>query len=75
MRGCFMGCQVLETKFRSMITGMRTRRCGHCKTLAPAYEKVGKAFKDDPTVIVAKMDATANDIPDTKKYPVRSAGI
>lgn len=46
-------------------------RCGHCKKLTPIYEKVGEAFKDDPTVVIAKMDATANDINDTKKYPVR----
>ncbi len=48
------------------------RRCGHCKKLTPIYEKVGAAFKDDPTVVVAKMDATANDINDTKKFPVRA---
>ncbi len=47
-------------------------RCGHCKKLTPIYEKVGEAFKDDPTVVVAKMDATANDINDTKKFPVRA---
>lgn len=50
-------------------------RCGHCKSLAPAYEKVGEAFKDDPTVVVAKMDATANDIKDSKKFPVRSTSF
>ena len=46
-------------------------RCGHCKKLTPIFEKVGEAFKDDPTVVIAKMDATANDINDTKKFPVR----
>eukprot|EP00884_Botryococcus_braunii_P003077 jgi/Botrbrau1/12770/Bobra.0238s0009.1 len=44
--------------------------CGHCKSLAPIYEKVGEAFEDDDTVIVAKMDATANDVPD-KRFEVR----
>ena len=24
--------------------------CGHCKTLAPIYEKVGTAFKNDKNV-------------------------
>lgn len=54
---------------------MHVCRCGHCKTLAPIYEKVGAVFKDDATVVVAKMDATANDIPDTKKYEVRKVRV
>ena len=24
------------------------RRCGHCKQLAPVYEELGRAFKNDP---------------------------
>ncbi|KAK9797095.1 hypothetical protein WJX73_009781 [Symbiochloris irregularis] len=43
--------------------------CGHCKQLVPVYEKVGKAFQKNKTVTIAKMDATANDVP--KKYEVR----
>ncbi|KAL9975850.1 hypothetical protein ACROYT_G013059 [Oculina patagonica] len=31
--------------------------CGHCKDLAPVYEKVGNAFKNEPNCIVAKVDA------------------
>lgn len=33
--------------------------CGHCKSLAPVYEKVGQAFKSDPDCVVAKVDADA----------------
>ena len=38
--------------------------CGHCKKLAPAYEEVANALKDEDVAIV-KMDATANDVPST----------
>jgi protein disulfide-isomerase A1 len=38
--------------------------CGHCKKLAPEYEKVGEAFKDQPSVVIAKIDATENDTPE-----------
>jgi len=31
--------------------------CGHCKQLAPIYDKVGNAFNNDDNVIVAKLDA------------------
>jgi len=41
--------------------------CGHCKALAPKYEDLASLynkseFKDK--VVIAKVDATANDVPD-----------
>jgi len=37
--------------------------CGHCKTLAPDYEKVANIFASESDVVIAKLDATA----ETKK--------
>ncbi|KAK6150784.1 hypothetical protein DH2020_015716 [Rehmannia glutinosa] len=37
--------------------------CGHCKQLAPILDEVAISFKNDPDVIIAKFDATANDVP------------
>jgi protein disulfide-isomerase-like protein len=31
--------------------------CGHCKTLAPIYEKIGSTYKSEKGIVVAKMDA------------------
>lgn len=31
--------------------------CGHCKSLAPIYEKVATAFANEPDVVIAKIDA------------------
>lgn len=31
--------------------------CGHCKNLAPTYEKVAEAFQSEPNCVVAKVDA------------------
>eukprot|EP01025_Chloroclados_australasicus_P015618 TRINITY_DN17526_c2_g1_i1.p2 TRINITY_DN17526_c2_g1~~TRINITY_DN17526_c2_g1_i1.p2 ORF type:complete len:526 (-),score=129.89 TRINITY_DN17526_c2_g1_i1:446-2023(-) len=35
--------------------------CGHCKKLAPIYSKLGKRFQKVDSVVIAKMDATANE--------------
>jgi len=44
--------------------------CGHCKTLAPKYEELGKALADSPSIVIAKVDATANDTPaDISGFP------
>jgi len=44
--------------------------CGHCKTLAPKYEELGKSFSDFPSIVIAKVDATANDTPaDISGFP------
>jgi len=44
--------------------------CGHCKRLAPEYEKVGEAFSDVESVVIAKADATENDFPeDIQGFP------
>jgi len=37
--------------------------CGHCKSLAPKYEELGKMFADEPSIVIAKLDATENDTP------------
>ncbi|KAJ9369986.1 hypothetical protein DTO282E5_5326 [Paecilomyces variotii] len=42
--------------------------CGHCKALAPKYEELGQLYAGNPDladkVTIAKIDATANDIPE-----------
>lgn len=37
--------------------------CGHCKKMEPDYVALGKKYKGEKNLVIAKMDATANDVP------------
>jgi protein disulfide-isomerase A1 len=37
--------------------------CGHCKKLAPVWEKLGESSVLSPDIVIAKMDLTLNDMP------------
>uniref|UniRef100_A0AAR2J850 Thioredoxin domain-containing protein n=1 Tax=Pygocentrus nattereri TaxID=42514 RepID=A0AAR2J850_PYGNA len=46
--------------------------CGHCKKLEPKYTELGQELSGDPSIVIAKMDATANDVPlgyDVQGFP------
>ncbi|PWZ28591.1 Protein disulfide-isomerase [Zea mays] len=46
--------------------------CGHCKKLAPILDEAATTLQSDEEVVIAKMDATANDVPsefDVQGYP------
>ncbi|XP_060116226.1 LOW QUALITY PROTEIN: protein disulfide-isomerase A3 [Heteronotia binoei] len=43
--------------------------CGHCKNLEPKYKELAEKLGKDPNIVIAKMDATANDVP--SPYEVR----
>lgn len=37
--------------------------CGHCKKLEPEFLALGKKYQAEKNLVIAKMDASANDVP------------
>lgn len=44
--------------------------CGHCQRLAPIYEGLAKKLSSVESLVIAKMDATENDIPQDQDFVV-----
>lgn len=47
---------------KDVLVQLYSPECGHCRKLAPVYEAVARKFAADGEMVVAKMDATRNDI-------------
>ena len=54
--------KVVLDQSKDVLLEMYAPWCGHCKELAPIYDDVGRVFEKVETVIVAKIDLTANEV-------------
>ena len=54
--------QIVYDDSKNVLVEFYAPWCGHCKKLVPIYDELATSFKDQANVVIAKIDATANDI-------------
>ncbi|XP_041924295.1 protein disulfide-isomerase A4 [Alosa sapidissima] len=55
--------EIVMDKKKDVLIEFYAPWCGHCKKLEPDYIALGKKYKNEKNLVIAKMDTTANDVP------------
>ncbi|KAF9088986.1 protein disulfide-isomerase precursor [Mortierella sp. GBA35] len=61
--------EIVNDKEKDILIEYYAPWCGFCKRLTPIYDEVGALFKGS-NIVIAKFDATANDLPTAVPFAV-----